>query len=109
MLQADRKVDLDDTAWAVMREVSKMAYNVDSDQIRRAINQLKAQTLFSQDGPSGDSFTEMYLLGPIVHAFGTMQCSKSSDHEQSNTFVGRPKVWIRLKSKEKKATKASPS
>ena len=54
--QADKKVDVDDTAWAVMREVSKMAYNVDSDQIRRAINQLKAQTLFSQDGPSGKVF-----------------------------------------------------
>ena len=47
-------MDIDQTSWAVMREISRMAYNVDADQITRAVNQLKAQTLFSQDGPSGE-------------------------------------------------------
>ena len=53
-MQADKKMDIDQTSWAVMREISRMAYNVDADQITRAVNQLKAQTLFSQDGPSGE-------------------------------------------------------
>ena len=57
VLQADHKMDVDQTSWAVMREISKMAYNVDADQIKRAVNQLKAQTLFSQDGPSGEPET----------------------------------------------------
>ena len=35
-----------------------MAYNVDADQITRAVNQLKAQTLFSQDGPSGEPISQ---------------------------------------------------
>lgn len=46
-------MDIDQTSWAVMREMSKLAYNVDADQITRAINQLKAQALFAHDGTSG--------------------------------------------------------
>ena len=57
-------MQIDGAVWAIMREISRLAYNVDPDQITRAKNQLKAQILFSQDGPSGepnhpyDSLTE---------------------------------------------------
>ena len=52
--QADRDMQIDGAVWAIMREISRLAYNVDPDQITRAKNQLKAQILFSQDGPSGE-------------------------------------------------------
>ena len=52
--QADKDMQIDGAVWAIMREISRLAYNVDPDQITRAKNQLKAQILFSQDGPSGE-------------------------------------------------------
>lgn len=53
---ADPKTsNLDDLAWVIMHEISKMAYNVAEEDIVRARNQLKATLLFSQDGPSGES------------------------------------------------------
>jgi len=53
-LQADKDMPIDQASWAVMRAISKLAYNVDPEQVTRAKNQLKAQLLFSQDGPSGE-------------------------------------------------------
>lgn len=46
-------MDINDATWAIMREMSKLPYNVDDQQITRAKNQLKAQLLFAQDSPSG--------------------------------------------------------
>ena len=51
---------LSDLAWAIMREISRMSYNVSDSDIVRARNQLKASLLFAQDNPSG-----MGLLAPI--------------------------------------------
>ena len=51
---------LSDLAWAIMREISRMSYNVSDSDIMRARNQLKASLLFAQDNPSG-----MDLLAPI--------------------------------------------
>jgi processing peptidase subunit beta len=50
---ADKDMPIDQASWAVMRAISKLAYNVDPEQVTRAKNQLKSQLLFSQDGPSG--------------------------------------------------------
>lgn len=52
-MQADKGMDINDATWAIMREMSKLPYNVDDQQITRAKNQLKAQLLFAQDSPSG--------------------------------------------------------
>ena len=57
LLQADKHMDINDATWAIMREMSKLPYNVDDQQITRAKNQLKAQLLFQQDSPSGESHT----------------------------------------------------
>lgn len=44
---------VDDLAWAIMREISKMCYNPVEEDVVRAKNQLKAAILFSQDNLSG--------------------------------------------------------
>jgi len=46
-------VQVDDLAWAIMREISKMCYNPVEEDVVRAKNQLKAAILFSQDNLSG--------------------------------------------------------
>ena len=48
---------VDDLAWCIMREISKMCYNPIDEDVTRAKNQLKAAILFSQDNLSG-----MYTL-----------------------------------------------
>lgn len=52
-MQADKDMDMNDASWAIMREMSKLPYNVDEQQITRAKNQLKAQLLFGQDNTTG--------------------------------------------------------
>ena len=47
-------VQVDDLAWAIMREISKMCYNPIEEDVVRAKNQLKAAILFSQDNLSGE-------------------------------------------------------
>lgn len=64
-MQADKEQQVEEAAWAVMHSISKLAYNVDADQITRAKNQLKAQILFSQDGPSGKD-TDSDLYWPLL-------------------------------------------
>lgn len=44
---------VDDLAWCIMREISKLCYNPVEEDIVRARNQLKAAILFSQDNLSG--------------------------------------------------------
>ena len=82
--QADKEADIDSASWAVMHEISKLAYNVDADQITRAKNQLKAQILFSQDGPSGTYSSFLTFSNPFLENKGkrlhrlvcsNMQCS----------------------------------
>ena len=48
-------MQVDDLAWAIMREISKMCYNPVEEDVVRAKNQLKAAILFSQDNLSGES------------------------------------------------------
>ena len=48
-------VQVDDLAWCIMREISKMCYNPVEEDVTRAKNQLKAAILFSQDNLSGKS------------------------------------------------------
>ena len=60
MVQADKGMDINDATWAIMREMSKLPYNVDDQQITRAKNQLKAQLLFAQDSPSGKPSNYFY-------------------------------------------------
>jgi hypothetical protein len=69
-MQADKDMPIDQASWAVMRAISKLAYNVDPEQVTRAKNQLKAQILFSQDGPSGE-FSDPVLscLISFVHSY----------------------------------------
>ena len=50
-------MQVDDLAWAIMREISKMCYNPVEEDVVRAKNQLKAAILFSQDNLSGESST----------------------------------------------------
>ena len=45
---------MDDVAWAVMREISRMCYSPVEEDIIRAKNQLKAAILFSQDNLNGE-------------------------------------------------------
>lgn len=57
---------VDDLAWCIMREISKLCYNPVEEDIVRARNQLKAAILFSQDNLSGmwsalDSATGMHM------------------------------------------------
>jgi len=49
----DKGAPVDDLAWCIMREISKMCYNPLEEDIIRARNQLKAALLFSQDNLSG--------------------------------------------------------
>lgn len=60
-------MDINDATWAIMREMSKLPYNVDDQQITRAKNQLKAQILFAQDGPSGE-LCETAIM-QVLHKF----------------------------------------
>ena len=48
-----KRLQVDDLAWCIMREISKMCYNPIEDDVTRAKNQLKAAILFSQDNLSG--------------------------------------------------------
>ena len=57
---------LTDLAWAIMREISKMSYNVSNADILRARNQLKASLLFSQDNTSGAPLHQPRLLSNCV-------------------------------------------
>ncbi|KAL2897385.1 putative mitochondrial-processing peptidase subunit beta mitochondrial [Bienertia sinuspersici] len=43
---------LDDLAWAIMHEISKMCYRVSDDDVTRACNQLKSSLLLHIDGTS---------------------------------------------------------
>ncbi|KAK9665259.1 hypothetical protein RND81_14G100800 [Saponaria officinalis] len=43
---------LDDLAWAIMHEISKMCYRVSEDDVTRACNQLKSSMLLHIDGTS---------------------------------------------------------
>lgn len=84
-VQADRDADIDGASWAVMHEISKLAYNVDADQVTRAKNQLKAQILFSQDGPSGMLLTgraALFSTAYVIDAFcGCCNCGQEGlDH-----------------------------
>ena len=45
---------MDDVAWAIMREISRMCYSPVEEDIIRAKNQLKAAILFSQDNLNGE-------------------------------------------------------
>ena len=51
LVQADKDMDINDATWAIMREMSKLPYNVDAEQITRAKNQLKSQHLFARETP----------------------------------------------------------
>ena len=59
-------VQVDDLAWCIMREISKMCYNPVEEDVVRAKNQLKAAILFSQDNLSGaqqnSSMSTCYLI-----------------------------------------------
>lgn len=50
---ADPKTDHEDLAWCIMRNITKLCYSVEEDDVARARNQLKASILFSQDGTTG--------------------------------------------------------
>lgn len=50
-------MQIDDLAWCVMREIGKMCYNPQEEDVTRAKNQLKAAILFSQDNLSGTGST----------------------------------------------------
>jgi len=45
--------DIDDLAWAVMKEISTMAYDVEESQLMTAKNNLKAQLIYSSEGTTG--------------------------------------------------------
>jgi processing peptidase subunit beta len=49
----EKNAPVDDLAWCIMREISKMCYNPLEEDVIRARNQLKAAILFSQDNLSG--------------------------------------------------------
>ena len=51
---ANKDDPVDDVAWAIMREISRMCYSPVDEDIIRAKNQLKAAILFSQDNLNGD-------------------------------------------------------
>ena len=55
LLLTDALAQVDDLAWCIMREISKMCYNPVEEDVIRAKNQLKAAILFSQDNLSGKS------------------------------------------------------
>ena len=69
MVQAEKGMDINDATWAIMREMSKLPYNVDDQQITRAKNQLKAQLLFAQDSPSG----ELFVSQPLAKSFRNLR------------------------------------
>ncbi|PSC75779.1 putative mitochondrial-processing peptidase subunit beta [Micractinium conductrix] len=50
---ADPHTDHEDLAWSIMRNVTKLCYSVEDEDVARARNQLKASILFSQDGTTG--------------------------------------------------------
>ena len=50
---ANKDDPVDDVAWAIMREISRMCYSPVEEDIIRAKNQLKAAILFSQDNLNG--------------------------------------------------------
>lgn len=47
---ADKHAPIDDLAWAIMHEVTKLVYEVSEEDVSRARNQIKASLLFSTDG-----------------------------------------------------------
>ena len=51
---ANRDDPVDDVAWGIMREISRMCYSPVDEDIIRAKNQLKAAILFSQDNLNGE-------------------------------------------------------
>ena len=51
---ANKDDPVDDVAWAIMREISRMCYSPVEEDIIRAKNQLKAAILFSQDNLNGE-------------------------------------------------------
>lgn len=55
-------MQIDDLAWCVMREIGKMCYNPQEEDVTRAKNQLKAAILFSQDNLSGKAVNSKYHL-----------------------------------------------
>ncbi|KAL4428026.1 hypothetical protein ABPG75_002115 [Micractinium tetrahymenae] len=50
---ADPHSDHEDLCWSIMRNITKMCYSNEEEDVARARNQLKASILFSQDGTTG--------------------------------------------------------
>ena len=50
---ANKDDPVDDMAWCIMREISRMCYSPVEEDIIRAKNQLKSAILFSQDNLNG--------------------------------------------------------
>ena len=71
-MQADKSMDINDATWAIMREISKLPYNVDDQQITRAKNQLKAQLLFAQDNPSGETANSCLPVMPDTYRVSSL-------------------------------------
>lgn len=44
---------LDDMAWCIMYEFTRLCYNVTEEEVIRARNSLKAMILFSTEGTTG--------------------------------------------------------
>jgi processing peptidase subunit beta len=62
---AEKGGHIDDLAWAIMHEVTKLVYEVSEEDVTRARNQLKSSILFSIDG-SG-AVAEDIGRGLLVH------------------------------------------
>lgn len=48
-----KESDMEDLCWTIMRNITKMCYDVNEVDVARAKNQLKASMLFAQDGTTG--------------------------------------------------------